>query len=433
MNLGELLEKLTTMTKEISPSVEKLNYITTGGEGVVNDSNAKVENYRTMSRMSMHILEVGFGVGHSAAVFLASNPFVTVTCVDKCEEPYVRPNFEYLKTIFGDRLTLLECNSRDLPAKLDRSFFRKFDCIHLDGDMSNHGYVYDTIATLRYAKDQCHFIFNDAQEMVVNSWIRILLNTNVFKLSKLPIYQTNASKHDIIEFHRPRYAICTIAKGAEYCEKVQNCIISKYVYADYYNYTLICDDYADIGDLGIGWHKNFQMKKYIKDYDYLFWIDADAMIMNYNVCLDIMFLLLPSQYNILASNDPNGLNSGVMLLKNCAEVNMMLDNIPKMDKKFLYSGIYEQLPMMVLKEINFFPTMFYTVHQNVWNSYDNQIWRQTIPTFDGYQEGDFIVHFAGYNTWPNQKERNLQKADREFGAKKGFFPIPYERYLSVFK
>jgi len=435
MNLGELLDKLTTMATSVAP-LERCSYVssTSGGDAAaINDSKMKIENFRTVSRMSMHILEIGFGAGHSASVFLAANPFATVTCVDNCSKAYTRPNFEYLKSIFGERLNLLECESRELSEKLDRSFLKKFDCIHIDGSTDQQGHVYDTMVTLRYANDSCHYIFNETEDMVVNSWIRILLNTNVFRMSRLPIYQTNVSKQDILEFKRPRYAICTVAKGDEYCEKVRNCIISKYVYADYYGYRLITDDYTDIGDLGIGWHKNFQMRKYLKDYDYLFWIDADAMIMNYTVSLDLLFLMLPSQYNILVSNDPNGLNSGVMLLKNCEEVNLMLSNIPRMDRKYLYTGIYEQLPMMVLKEINFFPNMFYTIHQNVWNSYDPQIWTKTIPTFDGFRTGDFIVHFAGYNTWPDQEERNLQKADREFGEKRGFHPLPYDRFISVFK
>jgi predicted O-methyltransferase YrrM len=57
------------------------------------------------------IVEIGFNAGHSAMLMLTANPNLRLTCIDICSHRYTVPCFEYLHSIFGDRITLIEGNS----------------------------------------------------------------------------------------------------------------------------------------------------------------------------------------------------------------------------------------------------------------------------------------------------------------------------------
>jgi predicted O-methyltransferase YrrM len=57
------------------------------------------------------VVEIGFNSGFSALLMLTANPELKLTCVDICEHKYTEPCFEYLKTIFQDRITLVKGDS----------------------------------------------------------------------------------------------------------------------------------------------------------------------------------------------------------------------------------------------------------------------------------------------------------------------------------
>ena len=57
------------------------------------------------------IVEIGFNSGFSALLMLTANPELKLTCVDICEHQYTEPCFQYLKTIFEDRITLVKGDS----------------------------------------------------------------------------------------------------------------------------------------------------------------------------------------------------------------------------------------------------------------------------------------------------------------------------------
>lgn len=429
--LIKLLDELTTMNEKTGEIMEGNCYTVHVTKEKNEHLSSKRENLKKFAKNCSDVLEIGFNAGHSAAIFLHSNPYMTLTCVDIGFHKYTEVCYLHLKEIYGDRIQLIICDSKNMTHHLDERYYRKFDGVHVDGYHFNFHFVNDTMSVLKYLRDNALFIMDDVQDVSIQSWVNIMQNTYLFTKPKIEFMETEIYKHTILSFKRPSYAICTIAKGKEYCEKIVNCIKSKYEYARHYNYTLLTEDDFQIGDLHVAWSKIYLLKKYLKDYDYLFWIDADAMIMNMNVCLDNFFLCLPKQYNGLISVDVNGINSGVMLLKNCPEMNMMLENLPKMDKSLLYTGIYEQRPLMELLKLNVYPNLFYIVHQNIWNSYDPIVWCLDIPEFDGYREGDFIVHFAGYNTLKTNG-RDLKLSDTEYGDKRGYFDLPFERFINSF-
>lgn len=56
--------------------------------------------------MHNRIMEIGFNSGFSALLMLAANPHLTLDCIDICAHQYTRPCFEYLKSVYGDRINL---------------------------------------------------------------------------------------------------------------------------------------------------------------------------------------------------------------------------------------------------------------------------------------------------------------------------------------
>jgi hypothetical protein len=222
-----------------------------------------------------------------------------------------------------------------------------------------------------------------------------------------------------------------MAKGDQYKDKVKNCITSKYKYCQYYKYTLITEeDFVIENRPHPAWLKTPLLCKYLPEYDFIFWIDGDAMIVNLNVCLDIFFLFLPKTHLNLISCDHEEINSGVMLLKNCPETLMTLKALPSMREDLMHFMCFEQKPLIEIVRLKFIPNLFFEIpsgKQQVWNAYE----KRTFQDPNGFNENDFIVHFAGYNIL-QRKEFNMKEADEEHGKLIGHKPLPFERYIKIF-
>ena len=77
------------------------------------------------------LLEVGFNAGHSALLALTNNPDLIYVGVDIAYHSYTVPCYQYLKSVFGDRIQLHVGDSRKaVPAVAD---FLRFDLFHIDG------------------------------------------------------------------------------------------------------------------------------------------------------------------------------------------------------------------------------------------------------------------------------------------------------------
>lgn len=90
----------------------------------------KRNNLMTLAKPARNILEIGFNAGHSALLFLLSNPLSNLTVVDLLNHPYAQDCFDYLNTEFPGRLHLICGDSRTV---LESLAGQVFDLIHLDG------------------------------------------------------------------------------------------------------------------------------------------------------------------------------------------------------------------------------------------------------------------------------------------------------------
>lgn len=355
----EILKHLTTIANQTGEPVEGNCYTIHATSIAPTELYTKQQNLSKFSNNCSKILEIGFNAGHSAAIFLSSNIYTKLVCVDIGYHAYVKPCYDYLKSLFGDRITLIIMNSKALTLKLNNSYYRSFDGVHIDGKHDEYFYAFDTISSLRYMRDKALFIMDDTHNSYINSWCDLLLNTNLFQESSIIFNDTMLYKHRIFQFSRPNYAICS--KNNQLYE---HCIRSKYDYVNLYNYTLITNDEFSVESLGNKWLKIYQLREYLKHHDYLFWIDEDIFIKNHNICLDTFFLFLPKQYSGLISLNQDTINLSMMLLKNSITMKLVLNSLDTM------SNVTQDecRPLSEIINLNIFPTLFSNLQSNMWIS-----------------------------------------------------------------
>ncbi|EFC35544.1 predicted protein [Naegleria gruberi] len=172
------------------------------------------------------------------------------------------------------------------------------------------------------------------------------------------------------------------------------------------------------------WNKIPLIKSQLSSYDWIIWIDSDALVLLHQVDLDqIIEESLKrdpnknGEINLIISYDRNGLNSGIMAIRNCKWSHQILNNVLSW-KYFLYSMHWyaEQTPLVMELE--------HGKSQNV---------RVALKSFLNsymydYKEGkSFIFHLAGCNKYEgnlcasimrnfyeNWRERNVTTVeDRE--------------------
>lgn len=82
----------------------------------------------------LRVMEIGFNAGHSAELFLESNPQITLTSFDLSLHEYVQSAKEYIDKVYPNRHTLVLGDSREtIPKYIQDHPGEKFDLIFIDG------------------------------------------------------------------------------------------------------------------------------------------------------------------------------------------------------------------------------------------------------------------------------------------------------------
>lgn len=192
-------------------------------------------------------------------------------------------------------------------------------------------------------------------------------------------------------------------------------------YCRLHNYTMI--NAKDLIDTSrpISWSKLIAMEHHFatQQFDYLFYIDMDMVIMDMSVPLERFIEADDYQHDIIITRDWNGINFGVWIAKNTPWTRWFLRtawNQTQLIPKYSAEGIphpfdYEQRSVHYLLNtetwkktgLSSYPgnsteirRHFHVLPQCAFNSY-------TLHPLDfrgnrdraQYKEGDFIVHFAG--------------------------------------
>lgn len=203
---------------------------------------------------------------------------------------------------------------------------------------------------------------------------------------------------------KPRIAILTFCVGADYKKCMEPGLASKRSYAEKHGYDFITGG-EDVWDRTrpIPWSKFNFIKKYIDDYDYIFWSDADAIILNQTLRLeDHVLPLLPTEKDMLWTFDAcNHFNNGHVLYRGRSPWVKDFLNRAYEQTDLLYHIWWDNAAMIRLFETNKEDQAkietckaHWTFNSYVFGPNDSAI----CDSARLYQRGDFLIHFAGvYN------------------------------------
>ena len=183
-----------------------------------------------------------------------------------------------------------------------------------------------------------------------------------------------------LSFTKAKIAILTMQIGENYIKTTHLGIVNKENYCQKHNYDFINNQENLDTTRPIPWSKILLINKHLPFYDWVFWTDADSLIMNYNIQLES---LIDLNYDIVISKDTNGLNSGNFLIKNSEWSLTFLSQVYNLTQ-FINNPWWEQAAIMYqLKSNNSdYNKHVKYINQNLLNSY--------VKTF---KKGDFIIHF----------------------------------------
>ena len=148
-----------TIRRTTSPSMAITEYLNSKGfttfEGYSQLNIAQVNDLKDIvkSRSIQHVLEIGFNAGHSAEIFLSTNPGIHLTSFDLGEHSYVPVAKEYIDAKFPGRHTLILGDSRKtVPEYVAANRGKFFDVIFIDG-----GHDYDVARSdMEYCSKLAH-------------------------------------------------------------------------------------------------------------------------------------------------------------------------------------------------------------------------------------------------------------------------------------
>jgi hypothetical protein len=220
--------------------------------------------------------------------------------------------------------------------------------------------------------------------------------------------------------------------GCSFNELLKTTNFSKEEYCKIHSYDFYCRTENIRTDRPIGWEKIQIICDFIDKYDYIFYVECDAAIVNHTIKLEN---LIDDNYDLTFGRVSNTkdyiqINSGVFLIK-CSEWSKHF--FKKLNSEEVVNK-YPNEQECIISEINSdikIRNHFRITHLRFFNSYNHE-WHPE----DNYQHGDFILHLAGSSNAYRQKvfeeiNQNLIKLNNYRISCKPFLNIGDENCLDV--
>jgi hypothetical protein len=354
----------------------------------------KQRNIYSIAKYGTKILEVGFNAGHSALLFLLSNPEAYICCFDTCEHKYTLLCFEYLNENFNNRLTLYIGKSTiTLQEAHVVNPSKKYDIIHIDGchrpDIAN----IDFFLCRDMAHNGSYLIWNGVQNQHLTNLYNGYIDSKTIENISEEFLETTGYMNSIGKYilkEKLKIAVCSLTVGEQYKEATKYGRLSKKLYCENHGYAFYDEEDCVDFTRPLAWSKIPLLLMHIKDnFDYLVWIDGDSYIMNMEIELESIIDTYTCDKDITIAQDFKLPNTGVMIIKNTKWAKKFLELIYD-QTQFINSSTWEQDAFLYLHEhnvsdsknhINILPLY----HQTKLNSY-----------WYNYNYNDcFILHFPG--------------------------------------
>lgn len=187
-----------------------------------------------------------------------------------------------------------------------------------------------------------------------------------------------------------KIGVCTLSIGQKYKELTKLTLQNKKEYCDKYGYTLITDESMYDSSKPIPWSKILQLQKYLDEYDYLVWMDADMLIMNDMISIESRIFKYP-EYHIICGSDYKMINTGFMIIRNSQFskdfLKMVWEHNYEPDSNGNRYQNWEQGSFIHLYDHNYLGCINkIRITEPIEN---NSYWYN-------FKKGHFIIHFAGY-------------------------------------
>jgi glycosyltransferase involved in cell wall biosynthesis len=203
------------------------------------------------------------------------------------------------------------------------------------------------------------------------------------------------------------FAICSLALGSGYKKTVELCTQSQQSYALRHGYTYISDESVYDSNRPFAWSKIPLILKYISEYDFIVWMDADVLIMNPEIKLEIFINMMKPSSFMFVGHDLNNLNTGVFVIRNCTLAREFLADVWN-KTEYLHHVWWEQAAVIELwkNSQKYRPHIDVLEHRhiNIMNAFHSEI----DPEIH-WLPGDFCIHFAGIRT-----RSRLDKLQRQY-------------------
>ena len=190
-------------------------------------------------------------------------------------------------------------------------------------------------------------------------------------------------------------AVLTLSVGVKYNEATHLGILSKSYYCKKHGYDFIVQSTSLDPKRPISWSKILQIKNVLKNYKWIFFTDADSLIMNYSIKLESF---LDDQYNMIICKDGHSLNCGQFFLKNTPwSIQLLTETYNETED--IFNSLWEQEALRkVLKKNNSYFSKIKILPLRAFNSFRTSFFYDYPSNERGdiyFLENDFIVHFCG--------------------------------------
>lgn len=149
-------------------------------------------------------------------------------------------------------------------------------------------------------------------------------------------------------------------------------------------------------NIAIGWSKIKLLKKTLQenpDVEWLFWIDADAVFMNYTKKLENF---VNDKSFFIVGRDCNGINVGTFFIKNCQRSIDFLDDIwENGPEEGTWWAETEQGQIDIHGRSEKYFDGYWVVPNKLFNSYIHDCSPGVLPCFKYVHGKDFIIHLPG--------------------------------------
>lgn len=339
------------------------------------------EVYRKVAESGNRVLQIGGGVcgTYEALQMLLSNHKLTVDCVWLTGE--ASKAFMYLKRTFKSRVVFRDGREIEILASLQEQGM-KYDIFHLLGMIHDS----DVETAFRYAKSMATYkarVLWECDEC-------LHLHDRYVESGVLRTWGDSEKVDVFVEKFEPSVAVCSLAVGGLYKNITKYATRTKEQYALRHGYSFFDHENLLDDSRPIPWSKiPLILEQLEKGYDYVFWVDGDAYIMDQTISVEELILTKTEGKDITIARDWVLPNTGVIIIKNTTWSRRFLETVWDQEQH-INSPNWEQSAFLFLydnnvsnaqEHVNIFPLDAQDVMNSYWYSYK-------YPTC-------FILHFAG--------------------------------------